>query len=243
LLASDPQHFNWRRLQQHYPATASQAPDEDMEEEGEITPSDQQQELMADIQRRALHGTQTHSSRHSAASNVPKPWEAAGFDATTAGNLALRAQNAPYGDMEMDENDPLTTTDPFAGPSSETDMGREPAGPSTIRTRTPTPPTDIATQLRRLRRAYAAQGAMLEESLSALEIGKDIVAEERTVLFHLSRGVDMRRDPRAVRSGPPSRSVKDVVEKLDQLTEEYRGLVGELRERQDVLGRDVEGLV
>jgi len=227
-----------------------------MEEEGEITPSEQQQELMADIQRRALHGTHTHSSRHSAASNLFKPWEAAGFDATTAETLALRAQNALYGDIEMDDNNgPLTATDPFAGPPSEIDMQTQRAGPpattspppiagpSTIRTRTTTPTTDLETQLRRLKRAYAAQAAMLEESLSALEIGKDIVAEERTVLFHLSRGMSMRRDPRAVRSGPPSRSVNDVVGKLDQLTEEYRGLVRELRERQGGLGREVEGLV
>ncbi|MCJ1245160.1 hypothetical protein MMC30_002361 [Trapelia coarctata] len=260
MLAVEPQHFNWHRIRQTHPDTM---PHDDDMEEGEIPPSEQQQELMTDIQRRSYHGHQAHSSRHSATS-YPKPWEAAGHDAITANMIASHATNSSYGNTHMDDG---TALEPFAGPSSyagthmedETDTesnvfaGRSSSQDTDIATaspfsRAPTtvshsrphhPSTTVAnleTQLHALKRAYAAQGHMLEEALSALEIGKDIVAEERTVLFHLERGQEMRSDTRAVRAGPMSRSVKDVMGKLDQLVLEYRGLVGEIRGRLGGLG-------
>lgn len=53
----------------------------------------------------------------------------------------------------------------------------------------------------------------------------------------------MRTDNRAVRQGPMSRSLRDVMGKLDQLVAEYRALVGEIRRRVGELGGLEEGEV
>lgn len=234
--------------------------DDDMEE-GEIPPSEQQQELMSDIQRRSYHGGGGRSSRQSTTS-YPKPWEAAGHDAVTAGLIAASALNGTYADIQMeDETDAEsnvfathssqdTDTKPDAFPPNKPRFSPSPhfshshsrALPSRSQPHSPTT-HDLSTQLHALQRAYATQGQLLEEALSALEIGKDIVAEERTVLFHLEQGREMRTDNRAVRQGPMSRSLRDVMGKLDQLVAEYRALVGEIRRRVGELGGLEEGEV